>query len=209
MSRKPPDYSAMSIEELERIVRRHPLDKKDANPKALFALSVTLIKSLPDGYKADAHDPVQKRIFNLTLRAAEQGHASAQYNLGWSYSNGIGVKQNRSKPPSGGQKPLNKGLLSPNIILAGAILMEMVSSRIGRKLSIGGYRLPNKVMLTHNIILEIFFIMVTAFHKTSRKLPSGGHRLLNKVMLTHNIILGIAITRDMALNEISYKLPIG
>ena len=93
MSRKLPDYSAMSIDELERIVRRHPLGTKDANPKALLALSEALIKSLPEEYGADVHDPIQKRIFNLTLRAAEQDHAAAQFELGRCYYNGIGVKR--------------------------------------------------------------------------------------------------------------------
>ena len=62
----------------------------------LLMASVAFGGDFEDGLKAyDASK--YKQALTLWQKAAKQGNASAQYNLGWMYNNGTGVKKNYKK----------------------------------------------------------------------------------------------------------------
>jgi TPR repeat protein len=49
-------------------------------------------------------------------KAAEQGHAQAQYNLGWMYANGQGVAQDHAEPAIWYRKAAEQGMPKPALL---------------------------------------------------------------------------------------------
>ena len=54
--------------------------------------------------------------FQETLQAAEQGNAQAQFNLGWMYANGEGVRQDPVQAVQWYRKAAEQGLGNAHII---------------------------------------------------------------------------------------------
>ena len=86
------------------------------------------------------------------LKAAQQGHADAQNNLGLMYQNGKGVKQDDAEAIKWYLKAAEQGMLMPRIILGGYTRMVKELSKMMLRPSNGISRRPNRVMLLPSII---------------------------------------------------------